>query len=45
MRLQKHRTMSTAAGCMNVTAVLLTSIWDGNRNRPKLLKELQRWGL
>lgn len=40
-RLRKHRIIATAAGCPEATVDLLASIRDRNRNRPRLLRELE----
>lgn len=39
-RLRKHRAISTAAGRPEATATLLAAIREANRNRPRLLREL-----
>lgn len=41
-RLRKHRTISITAGYPGATATLLASIREQHRNRPRLLRELDR---
>lgn len=42
VRLSKHRTMSAVAGLPRASASLIAAIREQNRNRPRLLRELDR---